>query len=95
MEADPDDFTHLDYQRAEATRLWQQRRTLAIAMGEMYLSLARAHVDLRRDHRQACGLLVKASERFQAAGLTRRAKVVWRYSRMLHAMRWRAASGGR
>ena len=88
---DEGEFADLDYQRAEAMRLWQQHRTLAVAMGEMFLSLARAHVDLRRDRRRACGLLVKAAERFQAAGLTRRARAVWRYSRMLHAATWRSA----
>ena len=90
MEPDPDDFTDLAYERAELTRRWQQQRTLAIALGEVYLSLARAYVDLRRDHRRACGLLVRSAERFQAGGLTRRARVVWRYSTMLHRQAWRA-----
>lgn len=90
MDGDDDDFTDLAYQRAEATRRWQQHRTLAISLGDMYLAMARAHVDLRRDRRRACGLLVKAAERFQAAGLTGRARLVWRYSRMLHAARWRS-----
>jgi hypothetical protein len=90
MDGHDDGYADLAWERAELTRRWQAQRTLAIALGEVYLSLARAYVDLRRDHRRACGLLVKSAERFQAAGLTRRAKVVWRYSRMLHAARWRA-----
>jgi hypothetical protein len=90
MDGGHDNYADLAWERAELTRRWQAQRTLAIALGEVYLSLARAYVDLRRDHRRACGLLVKSAERFQAAGLTRRARVVWRYSRYLHRQAWRA-----
>ena len=84
------DGDHLDYERAEATRRWQHLRLTNVAIGEMYLSLARAQVQIRRDYRAACGLLMKACEMFAAAGLSHRSRVAWRYSRMLHAARWRA-----
>ena len=92
MEGDhDDDSAYLEWRRAEATRRWQQHRTLAIAIGEMYLSLARAHVRHLHDTRKACGLLVKSCERFGAAGLTRRARVVFRYCRIVHSAPWRSA----
>ncbi len=91
MDGEHDDFADLDYQRAEATRLWQQQRTLAIAIGEMFLALARAHIRHGLDIRKACGLLVKSCERFGAAGLTRRARVVFRYCRIVHSAQWRSA----
>ncbi len=91
MGGDQDSYADMDYQRTEATRRWQQHRTLAIAIGEMYLSLARAHVRHLRDTRKACGLLVKSCERFGAAGLTRRARVVFRYCRIVHSAPWRSA----
>jgi len=88
---DEGEFADMDYQRAELTRRWAQQRALAITIGEMYLGLARATVHHGFGTRKACGLCVKACERFSAAGLTRRARAVWRYSRMLHAASWRSA----
>jgi len=88
---DQDDFADLERERAELTRRWAQQRALAIAIGEMYLGLARATVHHDFGTRKACGLCVKACERFTAAGLTRRSRAVWRYSRMLHRASWRGA----
>jgi hypothetical protein len=90
MEGHDDGYADLAWERAELTRRWQANRTLAIEIAEVYLGLARATVHHGFGTRKACGLCVKACERFQAAGLTRRARVVWRYSRLLHAARWRA-----
>ena len=85
------DGDHLDYERAEATRRWQHLRLINVAVGDMYLELARAHVKIRRDTRAACGLLMKACEMFAAAGLSHRSRLAWRYCRVLHAARWRSA----
>jgi len=85
------DGEQLDYDRAEATRRWQHLRLTNVAIGDMHLALARAQVQIMRDYRAACGLLMKASEAYGHAGLSHRSRVVWRYSRMLHAARWRSA----
>jgi hypothetical protein len=85
------DTYDLDHDRAEATRRWQHRRLTNVAVAEMFLELARAHVKIRRDTRTAAGLLVKATEAFAAAGLSHRSRVAWRYCRMLHRSAWRAA----
>ena len=85
------DGDHLDYERAEATRRWQHLRLINVAVGDMYLELARAHVTIRRDKRSACGLLMKACEMYGAAGLSWRSRLAWRYCRVLHAARWRSA----
>jgi hypothetical protein len=88
---DQDDFADLAWERAELTRRWAQQRALAISLGETFLAAARCQVHHGFGTRKACGLLAKASERFSAAGLTRRSRAVWRYSRMLHRASWRGA----
>lgn len=95
MDRDEDDGSmYVLWDRVEAWRRYQIHRLTAVALGDLYVSLARAFVELsptaRRRHncRRSAGLLVRAADQYQAAGLTRRARTVWRYGRFMHRAAW-------
>jgi len=65
---------------------------LLIDAADGYLELARELVaPPHRDTRYAVRVLMKAVDGFQEAGLSRRARVVWRYARLLHEAATREA----
>jgi hypothetical protein len=96
----PDDGKGIFLRRdIEASRRRQEWRILWIRIGDIFRELARAWVlntgiggrpNLRHAGK-ACGLLVKAADAYQTAGLTWQARVMCRYARLLHLARSREA----
>lgn len=93
-EFDQEGGPHVAWNRLEAWRAYQRQRVLAITLGDLFLSLAQAFVELspaakRRDNcRRAAGLLVRSAAQYQDGGLTHRAQVVWRLARFMHRAAW-------
>ena len=94
-----DDRADTAWSRIEAVRRHQQHRTLAIALGDIFADLAWCYIHRTaaggpnlRHSRTCAGLLMKAVEEYQFAGLSRRARSAWRYARLLHRAQTREAT---
>lgn len=82
----PDEFA-LEMYRREAVR-----RQIAINLGDAFAGAAAAYVNWSRCWRPepryirtACGLCIKAIDAYQLAGLGRRAQILERFMRVIHA----------
>lgn len=76
----------------ELSRRAAIRRQIAINLGDAFAHGAAAYVNLSRRWRPepryirtACGLCIKAIDAYQLAGLGRRAQVIERFMRVIHA----------
>lgn len=88
------------WREIEAARARQFYRELAIQLGDSFTELARAWIhntrvgggpNLRHANK-ACGLLIRAANQYQMAGLSGRAVCVWRYAMLLHRARTKGAA---
>lgn len=80
-----------DWDRRERWRDYQRHRVIHADVADGYLQLAREAVHgLGRDSRRAVRLLAKAACAYQGAGMVYRARIAWRYARVLH----RASTAG-
>jgi hypothetical protein len=62
---------------------------LAVTLGDIFLTAAQAFAALDPKHRRrAAGLLVRACDQYQQAGLSRRARACWRLARFMHRAAW-------
>ena len=81
----PGDSSASEWDRLETLRGRQRQRALAIQLADIYFEAARCYARLGLGHiPKATGLLVKAVAEYQAAGLTRRGQIAWRYAQRLH-----------
>ena len=81
----------LELERIRSAREW---RTLHVRLGDIYFDLGRLFIHKTTSHyrhRKAAGLLIKACDQYQLAGLGRRAEIAWRYARLVHRIIGRAA----
>jgi hypothetical protein len=84
----------MTWHELEEIRRDHEWRTLHVRLGDIFADLAWLHLHRTPSHcrhRKACGLLVKAVDQYQLAGLGRRAESAWRYARLVHRIMGRAA----
>jgi hypothetical protein len=87
----------MSWQERELWAEWQETRTLRITMGETFVLLAWLRLNKfpsgswYANGKQVAGLLVRAVDAYQEAGMGRKAEAVSRYARLLRREYWRRA----
>lgn len=96
---DPGNEPLSPWEEIELSRRRHAYRVLMLTVGGNYVEIARAFVlNTGRggfnvlNVGKATAALVRAVDTYQEAGLGGRARVAWRYARLLDRARWRAAT---
>lgn len=83
-----------EFELLEAVRAEAAYRRLLVRLGDINADLAwlLVHKVGIRTADKACARLMVSCELYQRAGLTRRARSAWRYARLIHRAKGRAAA---